>query len=108
MREKTHFCMPISQNLDLFCESISIFFCAIFHHAFRRIFFRAFLFMDSFVAHFIVPLLLGKFGWLSLQDRDKFNLQRVVGEEQIGCGYFPQMLLFFSKSVTLSGLFKIC
>ena len=100
--------MPISQNLDLFCESISIFFRAIFHHAFRAIFFRAFLFMDSFVAHFIVPLLLGKFGWLSLQDRDKFSLQKVVGGEQIDCGYFPQMLLFFSKSVTLSGLFKIC
>ena len=100
--------MPISQNLDLFCESVSIFFRAIFYHAFRAIFFHAFLFMDSFVAHFIVPLLLGKFGWLSLQDRDKFSLQKAVGGEQIDCGYFPQMLLFFSKSVTLSGLFKIC
>lgn len=82
--------MPISQNLDLFCESISIFFRAIFHHAFRAIFFRAFLFMDSFVAHLIVPLLLRKFGWLSLQDRDKFNLQRVVGEEQLVVDIFPK------------------
>lgn len=87
--------MSISQIWTFFCESIAVFFRVIYH-AFRAIFFHAFLFMDSFVAHFLVLLLLGKFGWLSFQDRDKFNLQRVpvVGEEQIGCGYFPQMLLF--------------
>ena len=60
-------------------------------------------FTDSFVAHFIASFSCNC-GWLTFQERDQFNLQRIVIEQQNWQWIFPQMLIFFFLYLTLSRL----
>ena len=45
-------------------------------------------------------------GWVTFLEKDKFNLQRVVGKQRNWQSIFPQNVAFF-VSATLLGLVKI-
>ena len=84
--------------------------CQIVSYANFRIYFeRAFpisislaFFTDSFVAHFIA-FFSWNCGWLTFQERDQFNLQRIVIEQQNWQWIFPLNVNIFLY-LTLSGL----
>ena len=74
--------MCTSQNLDLFCQSISIFFSRLYFFP------LPFFFISSFVAHFIVFLLHGIVAG---------QHQRVVGKQRNWQWIFPQNVTLFCK-----------
>ena len=79
--------MRTGQNLDLLRIysdlSRSLFFCPL-----------PFFIISSFDAHFIVFLLDGILSGQLFQERDKYNLQRVVGKQRNWRCFFPQKLPF--------------
>ena len=94
-----HACMRKSQNLDLFCESISILLsCSLFSFAF--------LVYQQFCYPLYRPSFAWICGWLPYQERGKFNLQRVVCKQRNWQSIFPQNVTFF-VSATLTGLVRM-
>ena len=73
---------------------LSLFFCPL-----------PFFIISSFVAHFIVFLLHGILAGQLFQERNKYNLQRVVGKQRNWRCFPPKSYLFVS--LTLLGLVRI-
>ena len=92
--------MRKSQNLVLFLQiyfdlSLSLYFSF------------AFLVYQQFCCRLYRPSFAWTCGWLTCQERGKFNLQSVVcTNSKIGSGFFPQNVTFF-MSIILAGLIRI-
>ena len=89
-------------RMSLFCQRISFFFFLALFSPF------SFLFYFQFCCPLYRLSFTWNCGWLASQERDKFNLQRVVLGKQGNCHWIFFEMLFGFIFVTLSGLVRNC